>query len=123
MPGGTGSRIGHSHDQLRTHRAGLLAANNFARRLKTLGGLAPYEHICKSRTSEPDRFILNPVHQVPGLNIRTGFATPDSSLKPSGQFTHLLTRFLPESASLYMPPDAHTVPSRKVVDATDILMT
>jgi hypothetical protein len=36
-----------SHDQLRTHLADLLAAYNFARRLKTLGGLTPYEYICK----------------------------------------------------------------------------
>lgn len=44
------------------------SAYNFARRLKTLGGLTPYEYICKIRTSEPDRFILNPIHQMPGLN-------------------------------------------------------
>ncbi len=36
-----------SHDQLRTHLADFLAAYNFARRLKTLGGLTPYEYICK----------------------------------------------------------------------------
>ena len=39
-----------------------------AARLKTLGGLTPYEYICKIWTSEPDRFILNPIHQMPGLN-------------------------------------------------------
>jgi transposase InsO family protein len=48
-----------SHDQLRTHLADFLAAYNFARRLKTLGGLTPYEYICKIWTSEPDRFILD----------------------------------------------------------------
>ena len=57
-----------SHDQLRTHLADFLAAYNFARRLKTLGGLTPYEYICKIWTSEPDRFILDPIHQMPGLN-------------------------------------------------------
>jgi transposase InsO family protein len=36
-----------SHDQLRTHLADFLAAYNFARRLKTLGGLTPDEYICK----------------------------------------------------------------------------
>ena len=36
---------------------------------KTLNGLTPYEHICKVWTSEPERFILNPIHQMPGLNI------------------------------------------------------
>ena len=57
-----------NHDQLRTHLADFLAAYNFARRLKTLGGLTPYEYICKIWTSEPDRFILDPIHQMPGLN-------------------------------------------------------
>ena len=47
-----------------------MAAYNFARRLKTLNGLTPYEYICKIWTSEPDRFILNPIHQMPGLNTR-----------------------------------------------------
>ena len=56
------------HDQLRTHLADFLAAYNFARRLKTLSGLTPYEYICKIWTSEPDRFILDPIHQMPGLN-------------------------------------------------------
>ncbi len=57
-----------NHDQLRKHLADFIAAYNFARRLKTLGGLTPYEYICKIWTSEPDRFILNPIHQMPGLN-------------------------------------------------------
>ncbi len=30
--------------------------------------LTPYEYICKSWTSEPDRFRLNSIHQMPGLN-------------------------------------------------------
>jgi transposase InsO family protein len=56
------------NDQLRVHLTDFMAAYNFARRLKTLGGLTPYEYICKIWTSEPDRFILNPIHQMPGLN-------------------------------------------------------
>ncbi len=48
--------------------ADVLAADNFARRLKTLNGLTPCEYICKIPTSEPDRFILNPIQQMPGLN-------------------------------------------------------
>ena len=59
-----------SHDQLRTHLADFMAAYNYARRLKTLGGLTPYEYICKIWTSEPDRFILDPIHQMPGLNTQ-----------------------------------------------------
>lgn len=58
-----------SHDQLRTHLADFMAAYNVARRLKTLSGLTPYEYIAKIWTSEPGRFIVNPIHQTPGLNI------------------------------------------------------
>jgi len=58
-----------SHQQLTQHLADFVSAYNFGRRLKTLKGLTPYEFICKSWTSEPDRFILNPLHQMPGLNI------------------------------------------------------
>lgn len=57
-----------SHDQLRCHLSDFLDAYNYARRLKTLSGLTPYEYICKIWTSEPDRFILNPIHQMPRLN-------------------------------------------------------
>ena len=57
-----------SHEQLRIHLSDFLDAYDFARRLKTLNGLTPYEYICKIWTSEPERFILNPIHQMPGLN-------------------------------------------------------
>ncbi|MEB2331148.1 MAG: IS481 family transposase, partial [Nitrosomonas sp.] len=40
----------------------------FARRLKTLKGLTPYEYICKIWTNEPDRFIVNPSQHIVGLN-------------------------------------------------------
>ena len=58
-----------SHDQLRTHLADFLVAYNFARRPMTLNSLTSYEYICKLRTTEPERFIPNPIHQMPGLNI------------------------------------------------------
>jgi hypothetical protein len=61
-----------SHDQLRVHLADFLDAYNFARRLKTLRGLTPFEAICKAWTEEPHRFKLNPLHQMPGLNIKLG---------------------------------------------------
>ncbi len=57
-----------SHSQLETHLADFISAYNFGRRLKTLKGLTPYEYICKTWTTEPDRFTLDPIHQVPGLN-------------------------------------------------------
>ena len=56
------------HDQLRAHLESFVAAYNFARRLKTLKGLTPYEFICKRWTIEPERFIINPIHQMTGLN-------------------------------------------------------
>ena len=58
-----------SHDQLRKHLASFVAAYNFARRLKTLKGLTPYEAICKSWAAQPELFTRNPLHQMPGLNI------------------------------------------------------
>jgi hypothetical protein len=57
-----------THDQLRSHLGDFVAAYNFAKRLKTLKGLTPYEYICKLWTKEPDRFTLNPLQQLPGLN-------------------------------------------------------
>ena len=57
-----------THDQLRSHLVDFVTAYSFARRLKTLKGLTPYEFICKCWTKEPDRFILDPHHQMPGLN-------------------------------------------------------
>lgn len=57
-----------THDQLREHLANFVAAYNFAKRLKTLKGLTPYEYICKCWTKEPQRFTLTPHHQTPGPN-------------------------------------------------------
>jgi hypothetical protein len=57
-----------SHDQLREHLQSFIMAYNFAKRLKTLKGLTPYEYICNIWTKEPKRFRLNPIHHTPGLN-------------------------------------------------------
>ena len=46
-----------SHDELRVHLANFVDAYNFARRLKTLKGLTPYESVCKSWTSEPNLVV------------------------------------------------------------------
>ncbi len=58
-----------THDQLRSHLADFVSAYNFGRRLKTLKGLTSYEAICKTWTSDPGRFTLDPLHQMPRLNI------------------------------------------------------
>ena len=57
-----------SHEQFQRHLDDFVAAYNFARRLKRLRGLTPYEFICKTWAAEPERFTANPHHQIPGLN-------------------------------------------------------
>jgi hypothetical protein len=57
-----------THNQLKAHLTDFLRAYNFARRLKTLKGLTPYEYLCKLWTQTPGTFTLNPIHQMPGLN-------------------------------------------------------
>jgi len=57
-----------SHDQLREHLENFLVAYNFAKRLKTLRGLTPYEFICKRWTENPDQFRLDPIHNKLGPN-------------------------------------------------------
>ena len=56
------------HDQLRSHLADFVTAYNCAQRLKTLKGLTPYEFICRAWTTKLNRFTLNPLQQMPGLN-------------------------------------------------------
>jgi transposase InsO family protein len=57
-----------THDELKEHLAQFLTAYNFAKRLKMLRGLTPYEHISKCWQKEPERFRLNPHHHSMGLN-------------------------------------------------------
>ncbi|MCU9850088.1 hypothetical protein OEZ60_19000 [Defluviimonas sp. WL0024] len=45
-----------------------MAAYTFARKLKTLSGLAAYQCNCRVWISDPDGFIVDPIHQVPGLD-------------------------------------------------------
>lgn len=64
-----------THEHLKTHMQTFLmalipafAGTGFAKRLKTLKGLTPYEYICKIWTKEPERFSINPLHHTVGLN-------------------------------------------------------
>jgi transposase InsO family protein len=57
-----------THDHLKAHLHAFLMAYNFAKRLKTLKGLIPYEYICQCWQNEPERFISNPHHHTQGLN-------------------------------------------------------
>jgi transposase InsO family protein len=58
-----------SHQQLKEHLDNFLNAYNFAKRLKTLHGLTPYEDIIKCWQKEPERCKTNPGHHTLGLNI------------------------------------------------------
>lgn len=57
-----------THQHLETHLGDFISAYNYARRLKTLQGLTPYEYICKIWTKEPERFNANPTQHMSGLN-------------------------------------------------------
>ena len=57
-----------SHDELRVHLGDFLNAYNFARRLKTLRGLTPFEFISKQWIDDPQRFLRPPDHLTAGLN-------------------------------------------------------
>ncbi len=57
-----------THDQLRQHLNNFVDAYNYGSRLKTLKGLTPYEFICRSWANHAERFTVNPLHQMPGLN-------------------------------------------------------
>ncbi|QFG34957.1 hypothetical protein ESD82_01780 [Paracoccus pantotrophus] len=55
------SSAGSEHEGRRgSHASVRLSENNAV--------APPYEYTCKIWISEPHRFILNPIHQMPGLN-------------------------------------------------------
>jgi Integrase core domain len=58
-----------THQHLKEYLHAFLIAYNFAKRLKTLNGLTPYEYICHCWQKEPERFTINPYHHTLGLNI------------------------------------------------------
>jgi len=58
-----------THQQLKKHLYTFVNAYNFAKRLKTLKGLTPYEFIIKIWQKEPEQFIINPNHHNLGLNM------------------------------------------------------
>jgi hypothetical protein len=55
--------VAHSIDTLSHYRA-----YNFAKRLKALKGLTPYQFICAAWQKDPDRFTLDPIHHTLRLN-------------------------------------------------------
>lgn len=57
-----------THAQLKEHLQTFLMAYNFAKRLKTLKGLTPYQFICQQWQKTPLRFTVEPLHHTVGLN-------------------------------------------------------
>lgn len=57
-----------THQQLREHLTTFLLAYNFAKRLKTLKGLTPYEYICQQWQQHPEHFLSAPSHLTLGLD-------------------------------------------------------
>jgi Integrase core domain len=57
-----------THQHLKAHLQAFVMADNFAKRLKTLRGLTPYEYICQCWQKDPKRFTINPYHHTLGLN-------------------------------------------------------
>jgi IS30 family transposase len=57
-----------THQQLREHLLTFLMAYNFAKPLKMLKGLTPFEYICQQWQQQPDRFLVDPSHLTLGLD-------------------------------------------------------
>jgi hypothetical protein len=58
-----------THQHFSRHLIDFINAYNFARRLKTLKGLIPYEYSSALQIKEPHPFELNPAHHTLGPNI------------------------------------------------------
>ncbi len=56
-----------THEQLREHLTTFVMAYNFAKRLKMLKGLTPFEYICQQWQQHPERFLSDPSHLTLGL--------------------------------------------------------
>jgi hypothetical protein len=78
-----------SHHQLRQHIQTFLDADNFAKRLKTLNGLTPFESVCKAWTKEPNRFkyIRSSSLRDYTARAREGSAAPLSHTMLSGEIS------------------------------------
>jgi hypothetical protein len=68
-----------SHAQLERHLNNFVKAYNFARRLKTLKGLTPYEFICNARTAHPTQLVGSPAKRC-SINCIRGAPTPRTPL-------------------------------------------
>lgn len=85
-----------THGQLRSHLDDFVTAYNFARRLKTLKGLSPYEYVCRTWVNEPQRFTQNPHHQsgTKHLDERSRLQVESYSCRPARRKS-AVTRSIP----------------------------
>ena len=58
-----------SHLQLQSHLKDFIAAYNFAKRLRALNGLTPFEYIYKCWSTNPNLFTINPLQLSSGPYI------------------------------------------------------
>jgi|GEM_PF-3300573 len=56
-----------THTQSKQHLCDFVDAYNFAKRLKTLKGITPYEFIIKCWQNHSQGFKFNPIHHTGGL--------------------------------------------------------
>ena len=56
-------------ESLKAHVLAFVTAYNFAKHLKALRWKTPFEAICTAWTKDPEPFIVNPRHLIPGPNI------------------------------------------------------
>src|SRR6266446_2301093 len=57
-----------SLEGLKAHVLAFVTAYNFAKHLKALRWKTPFEAICAAWTKDPEAFIINPRHLIPGPN-------------------------------------------------------
>ncbi len=79
----------------------------------TLCCLTPYKAICKLWTHDPDRFTLDPFHQMPGLtpNVETGFVVGGCTPTDQSSRKSIERPFSIHSASLQRLPGSPLIKS------------
>jgi transposase len=55
-------------DSLKAHLDAFITAYNFAKHLKSLRWRTPFQALCDAWTEDPEPFIINPHHLIPGLH-------------------------------------------------------
>ena len=80
-----------------------LNAYHYARRLKSLHGLTPYEYICKTWTELPYRFITDPTHHTPGTTHLICATSSSAESFPPRRFKRTLAPASARAAAAPIP--------------------